>query len=653
MTELKLYIENIGGLKGTNDFILYKNSLNIIGGINGSGKSSIAKALMLIYGINKKLQQENSGIFKMEAVNLGLLPELGNFRSGIIHAEAEYGKVKLIDDQLEKEIIIRKNGNIEINFEGNKEFLVTSVLTPNSWIYQAISKPMEIKSESIFSHYISKLNFKIDKLNEAKEIIKNKIEELNQKLIEVKEKKAEIPNLKKDINALNNEINEFNMRKEKLLESINSQSNKDKNYILKIKNEIFELNNEKKEIQRRINQHNIALNKLKSVLIEKENELKNIEKEINNLKTNKKILEEELNKLNTKEEYKKLIDDLNIEIAYLKGRANIYDSVSDVLKQEDEVICPVCGIGKINKTKVNEELEIIKKEITEKDKKRFELIEKINKIDSIKNNIDKIESDIKKKEQNNNISLSIKKTENEYLNEEKSLKEDLTILEKINEKIKNLENILSKERTELLDELNNLNRLLDKKNNELQEKESKLVISGYIQIYDKKIDIDKAIKDIQLMINALKNSEKYIENEIEKIKYEIIDEFNNLIKNVLKSLNMSEFKKIYLNNNYILNVQYITSNKEVKVLQPYALSESERVIIGIIFILALNKIYSNNNKVIIIDNMYEFLDPSREKQIFDLLEDYSSKNNVTIIITKTSNDNTLNIKPYKEVNKNG
>jgi|YelNatPaOPRAMG01_1025707.scaffolds.fasta_scaffold12352_3 DNA repair exonuclease SbcCD ATPase subunit len=653
MTELKLYIENIGGLKGTNDFILYKNSLNIIGGINGSGKSSIAKALMLIYGINKKLQQENSGIFKMEAVNLGLLPELGNFRSGIIHAEAEYGKVKLIDDQLEKEIIIRKNGNIEINFEGNEEFLVTSVLTPNSWIYQAISKPMEIKSESIFSHYISKLNFKIDKLNEAKEIIKNKIEELNQKLIEVKEKKAEIPNLKKDINALNNEINEFNMRKEKLLESINSQSNKDKNYILKIKNEIFELNNEKKEIQRRINQHNIALNKLKSVLIEKENELKNIEKEINNLKTNKKILEEELNKLNTKEEYKKLIDDLNIEIAYLKGRANIYDSVSDVLKQEDEVICPVCGIGKINKTKVNEELEIIKKEITEKDKKRFELIEKINKIDSIKNNIDKIESDIKKKEQNNNISLSIKKTENEYLNEEKSLKEDLTILEKINEKIKNLENILSKERPELLDELNNLNRLLDKKNNELQEKESKLVISGYIQIYDKKIDLDKAIKDIQLMINALKNSEKYIENEIEKIKYEIIDEFNNLIKNVLKSLNMSEFKKIYLNNNYILNVQYITSNKEVKVLQPYALSESERVIIGIIFILALNKIYSNNNKVIIIDNMYEFLDPSREKQIFDLLEDYSSKNNVTIIITKTSNDNTLNIKPYKEVNKNG
>jgi len=116
---------------------------------------------------------------------------------------------------------------------------------------------------------------------------------------------------------------------------------------------------------------------------------------------------------------------------------------------------------------------------------------------------------------------------------------------------------------------------------------------------------------------------------------------------------MSEFKKIYLNNNYILNVQYITSNKEVKVLQPYALSESERVIIGIIFILALNKIYSNNNKVIIIDNMYEFFDPSREKQIFDLLEDYSSKNNVTIIITKTSNDNTLNIKPYKEVNKNG
>ena len=653
MTELKLYIENIGGLKGTNDFILYKNSLNIIGGINGSGKSSIAKALMLIYGINKKLQQENSGIFKMEAVNLGLLPELGNFRSGIIHAEAEYGKVKLIDDQLEKEIIIRKNGNIEINFEGNEEFLVTSVLTPNSWIYQAISKPMEIKSESIFSHYISKLNFKIDKLNEAKEIIKNKIEELNQKLIEVKEKKAEIPNLKKDIDALNNEINEFNMRKEKLLESINSQSNKDKNYILKIKNEILELNNEKKEIQRKINQHNIKLNEFKSILIEKENELKNIEKEINNLKTNKKILEEELNKLNTKEEYKKLIDDLNIEIAYLKGRANIYDSVSDVLKQEDEVICPVCGIGKINKTKVNEELEIIKKEITEKDKKRFELIEKINKIDSIKNNIDKIESDIKKKEQNNNISLSIKKTENEYLNEEKSLKEDLTILEKINEKIKNLENILSKERPELLDELNNLNRLLDKKNNELQEKESKLVISGYIQIYDKKIDLDKAIKDIQLMINALKNSEKYIENEIEKIKYEIIDEFNNLIKNVLKSLNMSEFKKIYLNNNYILNVQYITSNKEVKVLQPYALSESERVIIGIIFILALNKIYSNNNKVIIIDNMYEFFDPSREKQIFDLLEDYSSKNNVTIIITKTSNDNTLNIKPYKEVNKNG
>uniref|UniRef100_A0A7C3YFS9 Uncharacterized protein n=2 Tax=cellular organisms TaxID=131567 RepID=A0A7C3YFS9_9EURY len=109
-----------------------------------------------------------------------------------------------------------------------------------------------------------------------------------------------------------------------------------------------------------------------------------------------------------------------------------------------------------------------------------------------------------------------------------------------------------------------------------------------------------------------------------------------MIQEVLKRAGFSEFKKIYLDKDYILNVQYISPEGEIKIIQPSALSESERVTVALVLMLALNKVYRENIHYIVIDNMYEYFDEYRTEEILKVLQEYAKREKVTIILTKTS-----------------
>lgn len=116
---------------------------------------------------------------------------------------------------------------------------------------------------------------------------------------------------------------------------------------------------------------------------------------------------------------------------------------------------------------------------------------------------------------------------------------------------------------------------------------------------------------------------------------------------MLKRVGFSEFKRIYLDKNYILNVQYVSPEGEIKIIQPHALSESERVSIAIVLMLALNKVYRDEINYIVVDNIYEFFDQYRTTEILKLLLEYARQENVTILLTRTSEDGDLKVKIFE------
>ena len=59
--QIILEISNVGGLEGQKMFTLSKNTLNILEGANATGKSSVAKALMAVLGIDDKVLRESHG----------------------------------------------------------------------------------------------------------------------------------------------------------------------------------------------------------------------------------------------------------------------------------------------------------------------------------------------------------------------------------------------------------------------------------------------------------------------------------------------------------------------------------------------------------------------------------------------------------------
>lgn len=79
METATLEVSNIGGILGKKRIELFRNALNIIEGPNASGKSSIAKGLIAVLGIDDKVlhQASHSRIWMIEARNLGILPEQG------------------------------------------------------------------------------------------------------------------------------------------------------------------------------------------------------------------------------------------------------------------------------------------------------------------------------------------------------------------------------------------------------------------------------------------------------------------------------------------------------------------------------------------------------------------------------------------------
>jgi DNA repair exonuclease SbcCD ATPase subunit len=637
-----LEVSNVGGIEGHRTFTFSRNTLNILEGANATGKSSVAKALMAVLGVDDRVLHESYGnIWRLEASNLGLLPEKGGHRAGIVHANATHAEVKLKEKNIERRVIIEKNGKIEQDKYANSNFLLIGVLTPNSWIYRAISSPNEMRNESIFKNYITKLSIKAEKYIKAGDLLQEYYSALFQKLNEIKKKKAMIPNLKREIKQLEKEIEELQEKKDELIKMIEADSEQKKQEISKLKKSLETLERRKRDLQKEIQTFEKNLSSLRNEIKNLENRVKELRKEEELLKNRKKNIEFELSKPSDFSEFDNKIKQLQDERFRLQALADLYYLALDNVK-EGHSECPLCETGNITREKLEDKLRAIKEKISKIEDELRNLARSKEEMERYRENLKKELKDIEKKLSNIMSEISdiqeykLKQKKYELNNIIQELETKKVELNEISREIYELSELLRKENPELIEEIDRVTKLLEEKQQLLTRKESEYITAGYVNMYGLSLELDSAIKLAELALDGINSAKKYALEMAEKIRREAVKQFNNMVQDVLRRIGFSEFKRIYLDKNYILNVQYVSPEGEVKVIQPHALSESERVSVALVLMLALNKVYREGINYIVIDNMYEYFDEYRTNEILKVLLEYAKQENVTILLTKTS-----------------
>ncbi len=639
--QIILEISNVGGLEGQKMFTLFKNTLNILEGANATGKSSVAKALMAVLGIDDRVLRESHGnIWRLEASNLGVLPERGGHRAGIVHANATHAEAKLKEGNVERRVIIEKTGKIEPDKHANSNFLLIGVLTPNSWIYRAISSPNEIRNESIFKNYITKLSVKADKYIRASDLLQEYYSALFQKLNELKKKKARIPNLKKEIKQLEKEIEELQKKKDELIKMIKADNEQKRREISEIKKRLETLEKTKRDLQKEVQSIEKNLSSLMNELKNLESKIKELQEEEERLKKRKENIESELSKPLDFSELDEKIRQLQDERIRLQALADLYYIALDSVK-EGYSKCPLCETGNVTREKLEDKLRAIKENISKIEDELRNLARSKEEMENHRRHLEMELRDIKNRlgevaSERSIIQQELGTKKSEIDNTLQELQDKKAKLDKISEEIKTLNDLLRKENPELIEEIDRVTKLLEEKQQLLTRKESEYITAGYIEIYGISLELDDAIKLIEQALDGINSAKKYALEMAEKIRREAVKQFNNMVQDVLRRIGFSEFKRIYLDKNYILNVQYVSPEGEVKIIQPHALSESERVSVALVLMLALNKVYREGINYIVIDNMYEYFDEYRTNEILKVLLEYAKQENVTILLTRTT-----------------
>lgn len=650
---ITLEILNIGGILGKKKINLTKGALNIIEGPNASGKSSIAKGLMAVLGLdNRALRVGNySKIWAIEARNLGILPEKGGHRAGILHAHASRGEVFLREKSLERRLIIEGSNKIYPDVNANSNFLLVGVLTPNSWLYTAISRPGDMRNESIFKNYITKLSAKADKYESVGVLIQEYYSQIHKLQNEIKKRKAMIPSLKKEIEQLKKEIKELNQKKDSLITMIGTDKEDKKHEISKLKRNLEKLEKEKEDLKQEIIELTTFQEGIKREIKQKEAEVVLLIKRLEEIKKTLSQIEKELSNPPDLENIEHEISSLQEERSRLQALADLYYIALENIKEKSELsVCPLCGMGTLNASHVEHHLQetknkvsMIEKRLRELASKKTQIERNIKKLERLYESLSSEEKEIRARIGSLKQHIDTRKVE--LQNSTIKLKDLKKQLEKVNMKISELKELLRKENPELIAELDKISRKIDEKEKILKHKESQYTTLGYVEIYGISMELDTAQQILEVVAKELSSAYRYAYNQAEKIRQEARKQFNTMINDVLKRIGFSEFKKIYLDKDYILNVQYVASTGEIKILQPYALSESERVVIALVLMLALNKVYRENINYIVIDNMYEHFDQYRTDEILKLLNEYAKQEQVTVVLTRTtSNVNNIQVR---------
>lgn len=649
MSNWALRINNIGGFKGTQEFLI-EEGLNLIVGDNATGKTTFINSLKLLNNINL------NEVIKDDKKGNKLIYE------DFLHNKTKSGSVKLTNEHITYEINITSpvikitsflDGSSPLT-KSKKRNLISN--DPNVIKFAYIDKNNKLMESIEYSGTIDLIKEEIIKTSNIKnyEMLLKHVKKLNFEYIERKEK--ELKKLNDDRKEIELKIRD-NLKKSELLESELSE--------IQVTEEFSEeLSVLKEELEYKNNQYNTIRLKTLDKLIEENNKLiATIERDkitIGKLKRNKSEREDFIKIENTIAENEKKVqrfDSKLINLANQKNELNInkriiehqFNLLKETLNEKkDAELCQHClnpiNIKRINKKlaeltsnkyEFNENLRNINAEIQTISKQRNKLNDLISDQKNIPPQIAELSSKInnlQKKIENNETKKEKLETEIDTQNQKLAVIQDKIreIQRKIIE-VSNQDDNIKEKYSEVITKLN----IIKKDNDELTLKKN-LLVQKILTLPE---NYNKLIERTEIFIRKLNEP-------IESFYLEFIDFINSELEILLEKLNWS-FQEVYIDDALSL----IVKDSDGKPQKFNSLSDFEKKSIAILILIIIKMKYYPNYPIIAIDQHLDSADPKRFLSFIPHLYENVLKSKIKfLIITLLPND--LESEFFEDLEKN-
>ena len=602
----ELELENVGAYLGKHKFT-FKKGINIVKAPNATGKTSLIKGLELLVLSKKGLKGKGHYM---------------NFYVGV----DEQALVKLKNESGEFERKFRRVGNDLFDTDGDPMVIegdiidaVCFAVPENEVIKKFISKePIDpyIERFAGIRYYkdalkhinIIKDNYERElrrfdneriRLEEAKESLE--IEKKN--LEDVEEKYRNLPDVpidklskdeetRKNLREIERKRGEIEGEKRKILSDIEDSKEKIERLTREIKDRgerLKEIGKTKKDLKREIETRETEIIKLKK-------EKNEIDSTLNTLERDRSLTKE------------------NIEAIRLEGV---------LIGENKRVDCHACG-RPLSFKELKERENKLKRAIDDYDKKRRE----INRaIEGLKDEIRLLERDISELE-NINKELGEKQRSLAYI--ESTLKDKTKRMTELEGDLKELEK-----------EMKKLAGSIDE--NLWKKKQEKDRLRGKVDVIRNNIDrLKKEISKLQETLStagkigekykAAKEIETHLEMRANELKDAVAETFEKRAKEIYKSLGFSDFVDIRVDrNDYTVDIRREGYGEEWDI---EALSTSERLTLGVVFLISAKEEYFPDFPFFILDELVTSYDPER----FEKLTEYVGTLTDYVIITKLADE---------------
>lgn len=651
-----LILKNIGSHRGVRNYEINSGKITIFEGSNSSGKSTIIKSIATI--LSSPIESNN---LKIEANNFGILP-MDNKDSPIVNIFENEAKISLLYEHHDLNAILFKNGIINTefpkNFHGNENFLYACMLLKNSKIQRYLAS-----GDDNFQWIVSEMSYagRYEELNET-----------NNSYIRL-------------INAAENILKDVDKKVGKYIDENKDCKNKEKKLLL-------DLSDVQEEIEKLPPSNNPELNSLKEQKTSLSKRLETSNKRLKGYKTQKKDIQYKLEIISSN------IDNIDIEVEELTNNSeNLRREVGEIKKidpdneyknimLQQEILREVIGslseqklLRELNNSILNARYEsdtcpICDSKISMK-KEAFstKLKEIRKKIDDLIRNKAEIEQSIANSDKNIKRKKTLPAKENRLKTISKEIGSKQGKKEKIDEQTKMIQNDLKniqdgtiREEKELKQNQVKVNdvqkkidiiRSEDKENSELYQKEKKLLNdikkievnieknnelikeSSQMELFGKKIPIEKAGQIINNLSNEFEEVELYLNEKIIEQRTGAGKIFNSTIKDVMKDLKLEDFEDIYIN---LEDYSLVVVRKGGKMQPLGALGGAERGIIGGILQVSCKQTYLKDIPFFIGDDIILEFDPEMSETFMNYLKKLAVEEDLFIIITKISNSRQLN-----------
>ncbi len=637
MSNWTLRINNIGGFKGTQEFLI-EEGLNLVVGDNATGKTTLINSLKLLNNINV------NEVIKDDQKGNKLIYE------DFLHNKTKSGSVKLTNEHITYEInitspVIKITSFLDGSsppIKSKKRTLISN--DPNVIKFAYIDKNNKLMESIEYSGTIDLIKEEIIKISNIKnyEMLLKHVKKLNFEYLERKEK--ELKKLNDDRKEIELKIRD-NLKKSELLESELSK--------IQVNEELSEeLSVLKEDLEYKNNQYNTIRLKTLDSLIEENNKLiATIERDkitIGKLKKNKSEREDFIKLENTIAENEKKVQKFDSKLQNLANQKNelninkrIIDHQFNLLKEtlnekKDAELCQHClnpiNIKRINKKlaeltsnkyELNENLRNINAEIQTVSKQRNKLNDLISDQKNIPPQIAELSSKI------NNLQKKIENNETKKEKLEKEIdtknQELVVIQDKIREiqrkiiEVSNQDDNIKEKYSEVITKLN----IIKKENDDLTLKKN-LLVQKILTLPE---NYNKLIERTDTFIRKLNEP-------IESFYLEFIDFINSELEILLEKLNWS-FQEVYID----YDLSLIVKSSDGKPQKFNSLSDFEKKSIAILILLIIKMKYYPDYPIIAIDQHLDSADPKRFLSFIPHLYENVLKSKIKfLIITLLPND---------------